>query len=170
MSVLGLTLQELTSIISETRSTNDIIVVALVGIIKKSVSIATNAAILGLTLSVTLSILKISQTTGTRTKLAFMLFCNGFLHFGILLILYIVAIVLDVFTVANTLPNKHTSLFIYIQMIIGSILLSHFILDLRSMYPTNSDSASTSQKSSTSIEGNFGDALNCSWSETDRGS
>ncbi|KAK7688708.1 hypothetical protein QCA50_008246 [Cerrena zonata] len=95
--------------------------------------------------------------------------CRGSMQFGILLLLNILAILLDILAVAvngSSFPNA--SVFIYIQTVLTSIILSHFILSLRSVYHTASNSSQTSSKQSSlhfasAIEGNMGASLSGSW-------
>ncbi|KAK7683435.1 hypothetical protein QCA50_013266 [Cerrena zonata] len=90
---------------------------------------------------------------------------NGSIQFGILLLLNIFAMILDVLAVASTNDGAtNASEFIYIQWILTSIILSHFILDLRSIYHTTKNPSQTSSKLSSlhfasAIEGNMGATL-----------
>ncbi|KAK7686415.1 hypothetical protein QCA50_010639 [Cerrena zonata] len=86
------------------------------------------------------------------------------------------ATMLDIFAVANvqTSDSPAASYFIYIQGVLNAILLSHFILDLRSIYLTDSNPSQTSHSHTTlqfvaNIQGNIGASLNDSWATGEEG-
>ncbi|KAK7688760.1 hypothetical protein QCA50_008299 [Cerrena zonata] len=88
---------------------------------------------------------------------------------SILLLLNILAVLLDILAVAgdgDSLPNA--SEFINIQQVLTSIILSHFILSLKSTYHTTNNLSQTSSKQSSlhfasAVEGNMGSSLSGSW-------
>ncbi|KAK7683429.1 hypothetical protein QCA50_013260 [Cerrena zonata] len=94
---------------------------------------------------------------------------GGSIQFGILLLLNILAVLLDVLAVAsNSTGGPDVSAFINIQQALTSIVLSHFILNLRSIYHTTSNPLQTSSRQSSlyfasAIEGNMGATLSASF-------
>ncbi|KAK7688727.1 hypothetical protein QCA50_008266 [Cerrena zonata] len=89
--------------------------------------------------------------------------------FSALLLLNILAVLLNVLAIAaNGSISPNTSTFIFIQIVLTSIILSHFILSLRSIYHTTDNSLQTGSKQSSlhfisAIEGNMGATLSGSW-------
>lgn len=75
------------------------------------------------------------------------------------------------FHISKKCKHSHqiiTNIIIFHFYSLHSILLSHFILDLRSIYPTASNPAQSSNKTTslqfaTNIEGNLGTSLDVSW-------
>ncbi|KAK7688747.1 hypothetical protein QCA50_008286 [Cerrena zonata] len=90
------------------------------------------------------------------------------MQFGILLLLNILAVLLDILAVAADSTLTNSSEFIFIKDVLNSIILSHFILSLRSTYLTTNNPSQTSLKQSSlhfasAVEGNMGASLNGSW-------
>ncbi|KAK7682106.1 hypothetical protein QCA50_014692 [Cerrena zonata] len=117
------------------------------------------------------SILRASSEARVQTTLTSTLLRNGSIQFGTLLVLNIIAVILDSLSVANIQEASISSLsnFIYFQQIFNSILLSHFILDLHSIYLTESNPGSQTNPRSTgmefaaSVQGNIAASLDISW-------
>ncbi|KAK7688739.1 hypothetical protein QCA50_008278 [Cerrena zonata] len=89
--------------------------------------------------------------------------------FSILLLLNIFAVLLDILAVSTQHSNPNASEFVVIQQVLTSIILSHFILSLRSTYHTTNNLSQTSSKQSSlhfasAVEGNMGASLSGSWS------
>ncbi|KAK7676014.1 hypothetical protein QCA50_012311 [Cerrena zonata] len=55
---------------------------------------------------------------------------------SVLFISNIIVVILDILAIGNFVKVVNASYFIYIQQILTSILLSHFILDLRALNPS----------------------------------
>ncbi|KAK7693364.1 hypothetical protein QCA50_002932 [Cerrena zonata] len=127
-------------------------------------------SILVITLSTTWGIFKAGQQLRTQTSITTVLIQNGSIQFCTLLLLNVVAMILDLLSVTNLKSNssQDETLFIVIQEIFNSIVLSHFILNLRSIYHIDSDSKPSFDQHSTVhfatfIEGNMGTSLSTSW-------
>ncbi|KAK7692452.1 hypothetical protein QCA50_004077 [Cerrena zonata] len=142
-------------------------------VITRVVSVAADATILYFTLYVTWRTLKTALKSKSPFTLTSMLLINGSIQFGILLVLNVIAAILDLRSAIVTLGNsgQDASSFVAIQQILNSILLSHFILDLRSIYAIGSkpsDSSQSSYKTETvqfaaHIQSNLGASLDSSW-------
>ncbi|KAK7688790.1 hypothetical protein QCA50_008330 [Cerrena zonata] len=141
----------------------------IVGVITRAIYVAANAAVLVLTLWKTLYIFKMDQEVRANSKLTSALLLNGSVHFGVLLILNVILVVLDVLSTSGSFANgEDFSIFIVVEEVINSIILSHFILDLRSIYHTPNNTANATSQSSTLrfasvLEGNMGATLTTIW-------
>ncbi|KAK7675888.1 hypothetical protein QCA50_021180 [Cerrena zonata] len=119
----------------------------------------------------TLSTYKESRNIQAKTQLTTALVQNGFLQFLVLLAMNITTMVLDQLSVASdSLILQNASYFLYVQDVINSILLSHFIINLRSKSPLNGNISQPSQLTSTTVEfastsilGDIGEPLNDSY-------
>ncbi|KAK7688733.1 hypothetical protein QCA50_008272 [Cerrena zonata] len=140
-----------------------------IGVITRAISVATDAVVLGLTLWKTIYIFREKAEVRASSKLTTRLAYGGSMQFGTLLVLNILAVLLDILAVAesgDSFPNS--SEFIFIQQVLTSIILSHFILSLRSTYLTTNNPSQTSSKQSSlhfasAVEGNMGASLSGSW-------
>ncbi|KAK7688752.1 hypothetical protein QCA50_008291 [Cerrena zonata] len=88
--------------------------------------------------------------------------------FSILLLLNILVVLLDILTVASQSSLPNASQFVVIQQVLTSIILSHFILSLKSTYhiadnPSQTSSRQSSLHFASAIEGNMGASLSGSW-------
>ncbi|KAK7688703.1 hypothetical protein QCA50_008241 [Cerrena zonata] len=146
-----------------------ILVFVLRGVITRAISVVADAVVLGLTLWKTIYIFREKAELRAHSKLTTRLAYGGSMEFGILLLLNILAVLLDILAVAgdgNNFPNG--SEFIFIKDVLNSIILSHFILSLRSTYHTTNNPSQTSSKQSSlhfasAVEGNMGASLSGSW-------
>ncbi|KAK7688683.1 hypothetical protein QCA50_008221 [Cerrena zonata] len=137
-----------------------------------TISVAADAAVLGFTLWKTVYIIKMDKAVRVSSKLTTTLAYNGSIQFGILLIVNILAVILDVLSVATDGEGAKASVFIYMQNVITSIVLSHFILSLRSIYHTTNNFTHPPSKNSSvlfasAIEGNMGATLSASWADVE---
>ncbi|KAK7693026.1 hypothetical protein QCA50_002591 [Cerrena zonata] len=138
-------------------------------VITRTISVTADAVVLGLTLWKTIYIFREREEVRAGSKLTTRLAYGGSMQFGLLLLLNILAVLLDILAVAassTTFPN--TSQFLFIQNVLTSIILSHFILNLRSTYLTTNNPSQTSSKQSSlhfasAVEGNMGSSLSGSW-------
>ncbi|KAK7676586.1 hypothetical protein QCA50_020462 [Cerrena zonata] len=105
-------------------------------VVTRSLSVATDAIILVLTLWKTRYIWETDRRVKSLSKITVMLIQNGFLQFFVLFISNIIVVILDILAIGNFVKVVNASYFIYIQQILTSILLSHFILDLRALNPS----------------------------------
>ncbi|KAK7688710.1 hypothetical protein QCA50_008248 [Cerrena zonata] len=139
------------------------------GVITRAISVTADAVVLGLTLWKTIYIFREGAEVRVGSKLTTRLAYGGSMQFGILLLLNILAVLLDILAVAgNGITSPNASEFIFIQQVLNSIILSHFILSLRSTYHTTSNPSQTSSKQSSlhfasAVEGNMGASLSGSW-------
>ncbi|KAK7690786.1 hypothetical protein QCA50_005886 [Cerrena zonata] len=165
---LGLTSDEAIVLISQLHIQNVIVTIALMGVIIRTVFVAADALVLGLTLWKTIYIFKEDAQVRANSKLTTTLAYGGSIQFSVLLILNILAALLDVLAIAGDGSiASYSSSFIYIQQVLTPIILSHFILSLHSIYHTSNNSTqSTSKQSSlqfaSAIEGNMGASLSAS--------
>ncbi|KAK7688753.1 hypothetical protein QCA50_008292 [Cerrena zonata] len=135
----------------------------------RQISSHINSDFYSLTLWKTIYIFKEKAEVRASSKLTTRLAYGGSMQFGTLLVLNILAVLLDILAVAgsgDSFPN--ISEFIFIQQVLTSIILSHFILSLHSTYHTTNNPSQTSSKQSSlhfasAVEGNMGASLSGSW-------
>ncbi|KAK7676582.1 hypothetical protein QCA50_020458 [Cerrena zonata] len=92
-------------------------IVSSVGIITRTISVAAYAAVLIFTISAIWSVLRVNLELKTQTTLTSLLLYNGSIQFGTLLLLNIIAIILDVFSIAPLTGGNspHSSSFTYVE-------------------------------------------------------
>ncbi|KAK7689103.1 hypothetical protein QCA50_007794 [Cerrena zonata] len=137
-------------------------------------SVAADISVLLFTLLETRGIFRASNQINIQTSVTSILLKNGSVQFLVLLILNIVSMVLDLLSIAAVAGDNVTT-FIYINEALGSILLSRFLLDLRSVFYTGDthdelpDRVESTVHFATSIVGNMGATLN-TWKSGDSSS
>lgn len=134
-------------------------------VITRAISVAADIAVLTFTLLETRAIFKTSLQLHTDTNVTTILFRNGSLQFFVLLILNAITMTLDILSIAATAGDTVTT-FIFINEGLASVLLSRFLLDLRSVYLADGDGSDptvSSVRFAASVIGNMGAPLNASW-------
>ncbi|CAL1703597.1 unnamed protein product [Somion occarium] len=134
-------------------------------LITRAISVAADIAVLTFTLLETRAIFKTSLQLHTDTNVTTILFRNGSLQFFVLLILNAITMTLDILSIAATAGDTVTT-FIFINEGLASVLLSRFLLDLRSVYLADGDGSDptvSSVRFAASVIGNMGAPLNASW-------
>ncbi|CAL1698255.1 unnamed protein product [Somion occarium] len=141
-------------------------------VVTRAISIGTDLAILGFTLLETANVFKASQSLQVKTSITILIVHNGALQFIAFLVLNTISMTLDTLSVAllSTVASNSSQV-LTINSSITSILLSHFLLDLRSIYQSDSNN-SNSEPGSTihfanSIVGNMGATLDAPWTTED---
>ncbi|KAK7688670.1 hypothetical protein QCA50_008208 [Cerrena zonata] len=126
---------------------------------------STDLAILVFTFVETADIIRTSRDLHVKTNVATLLVRNGSFQFVILLLLNLLSVILDALSLAVPLgKSSNTTYFIYINEGLTSIILAHFLLDLRSVYLKNGQlDADSSIQFSESILANMGASLNDAW-------
>ncbi|CAL1698436.1 unnamed protein product [Somion occarium] len=143
-------------------------------IITRAAAIASDLAVICFTWIETASIYKRSRTSGARAPTVKVLLHNGSVQFIVLLLLNSVTVLLDVLNIAVPIVGQtpSASCFIFINDALTSIVVSRFILDLRSVYLSADGDQQTQPSVSTVhfasvIAGNIGASLHGSWATGD---
>ncbi|KAK7680833.1 hypothetical protein QCA50_016143 [Cerrena zonata] len=134
------------------------------GVITRCIASGADALVLGLTWYKTIDVVKESRRLHIKTGLSTLLIRNGSLQFLILLLLNATNVALNVLNIAAV--TSASSFFFYINLSVSSMLVSRFLLDLRSVYLSGQGHDSLNSTStirfSDSIIGNIGAPLDTS--------
>ncbi|KAK7675886.1 hypothetical protein QCA50_021178 [Cerrena zonata] len=141
----------------------------IVGVVTRSIAVGSDATVLFFTLVATLSTYRDSKKAKVKTRLTTTLIHNGFLQFLGLLAMNVIAVFLNIFSIASSSPTApHATYFITLLDAVHSILLSNFMINLRSVYQSTGNLSDPGRQSlsihfASSILGNIGAPLNSSW-------